>query len=313
MKIVCLESLAVEDSYMDEFKKKLEDLGHSFEYYEKSNTPELQLERSKDADIVILANTPLDTSVIENNPNLKYIDVAFTGVDHIPMELAKSKGIKISNAKGYATTPVAELCLGFMIDLLRNIPDCDKATRNLQTKAGLVGNTLKGKTVGIIGCGAIGKKVADFAKVFGANVLAFNRSKVDHPSIDEQTDLEDLLKRSDIVSVHTPLTPSTKDLISEKELSLMKPTAYLINTARGPVVNEEALAKALNDEVIAGAAIDVFDEEPPLKSSHPILMAQNVILTPHIGFATKESMKDRADIVFDNCLSYLDGTIKNEM
>lgn len=307
MKIVLLESLGVSDSIMQKHSQRLKEMGHSFCSYEKNTDPKVQAERCSDADVIMLANMPLDISVINEAKNLKFIDVAFTGVDHIPVEAAKEKGIMISNASGYATQAVAELCISFMIQLLRNIAKTELRCRNGGTKDGLIGNLLCGKTVGIIGAGAIGKRVANICKVFGCRVLAYNRSKVTDPSIDRQVSLEELLQQSDIVSLHCPLTPDTKELISKERLEQMKKSALLINTARGGVVYQEALAEALREGKIAGAACDVFDVEPPLPKDHPLLYTPNTIVTPHIAFASVESMEQRAEIVFENLYSWLDG------
>ena len=307
MKIVLLESLGVSDSIMQKHSQRLKEMEHSFCSYEKNTDPKVQAERCSDADVIMLANMPLDISVINEAKNLKFIDVAFTGVDHIPVEAAKEKGLMISNASGYATQAVAELCISFMIQLLRNIAKTEQRCRNGGTKDGLIGNLLCGKTVGIIGAGAIGKRVANICKVFGCRVLAYNRSKVTDSSIDRQVSLEELLQQSDIVSLHCPLTSDTKGLISKERLEQMKKSALLINTARGGVVDQEALAEALREGKIAGAACDVFDVEPPLPKDHPLLNTPNTIVTPHIAFASVESMEQRAEIVFENLYSWLDG------
>ena len=255
----------------------------------------------------MLANMPLAPSVLDEAKSLKFIDVAFTGVDHIPMAEAKQRGIAVSNASGYATQAVAELCISFMIQLLRNVPKTEERCRNGGTKDGLVGNLLWSKTVGIVGAGAIGKKVAALCKAFGCTVLAYNRSTVSDPAIDEQVSLEELLKRADIVSLHCPLTADTMGMIGKDQLALMKKSALLINTARGGVLDSAALAEALEKGSIAGAACDVFETEPPLPTDHPLLHCPNTIVTPHIAFSSVESMEQRADIVFHNLYSWLDG------
>ena len=307
MKIVLLEGLGVSDQVIEAHAKKLESMGHTFVAYPKNADPQVQAERSHDADVIMLANMPLAASVLETASSLKFIDVAFTGVDHIPMAEAKQRGIAVSNASGYATQAVAELCISFMIQLLRNVGKTEIRCRNGETKDGLVGNLLCGKTVGIVGAGAIGKKVAALSKAFGCSVIAYNRSTVSDPAIDEQVSLEELLKRADIVSLHCPLTAQTKGLIGKEQLALMKKSAILINTARGAVVDSEALAQALADGTIAGAACDVFEKEPPLDTAHPLLHSPNTIVTPHIAFASVESMEQRADIVFNNLYSWLEG------
>lgn len=307
MQIVLLESLGVSGEVLQKHVQKLESMGHSFTAYEKNTDPAVQTERCRNADVVMLANMPLSEAAVEKAENLKFIDVAFTGVDHIPMEAARKKGIAVSNASGYATQAVAELCISFMIQLLRNVGKTEERCRTGGTKDGLIGSLLCGKTVGIVGAGAIGKRTAALCKAFGCTVLAYNRSRVTDASVDRQVSLEELLMESDLVSLHVPLTDDTKGLIGKEQLAQMKKTAFLINTARGGVVDQDALAAALRDGQIAGAALDVFDKEPPLPEDHPLLQAPNTIVTPHIGFASVESLEQRADIVFENLYSWLDG------
>jgi D-3-phosphoglycerate dehydrogenase len=313
MNIVMLEGLGVSQTVIEKHADQLKEMGHTLTAYEKNEDPQVQAERSKDADVLILANMPLSTDAIEAADHLKFIDVAFTGVDHIPMEEAKKKGIDVSNASGYATQAVAELCISFMIQLLRNVKQTEERCREGSTKDGLIGNLLCQKTVGIVGAGAIGKKTASLCKAFGCHVIAYSRSKVEDPAIDEQVSLEELLERADIVSLHCPLTPATRGMIGEKELARMKKQAILINTARGAVVDSNALADALKEGRIAGAASDVFEVEPPLSTDHPLLQSPNTIVTPHIAFASVESMEQRADIVFDNLYSWLGGEQKNRV
>lgn len=307
MNIVLLEGLGISREALERHARRLEDMGHTLTVYERDPDPKAQAERCRDADVIMLANMPLAPSVLEAAEKLKFIDVAFTGVDHIPLAQARQRGIAVSNASGYATQAVAELSISFMIQLLRKVAGTEARCREGGTKDGLVGNLLCGKTVGIVGAGAIGKKTAALCKAFGCTVTAFSRSAVPDAAIDRQTSLEELLKESDIVSLHCPLTEETKGLIGEAQLSLMKKSAILINTARGGVVDSAALARALTEKTIAGAACDVFEMEPPLPEDHPLLHCPNTIVTPHIGFASAESMEQRADIVFENLYSWLEG------
>lgn len=313
MKIVLLEGLGVSEEIIRKQTKKLNEMGHEFVVYEKNTDPRVQAERCEDADIIMLANMPLSREAIERASHLQYIDVAFTGVDHIPMDEAGKRGIAVSNASGYATQAVAELCISFMVQLLRNVKQTEQRCREGGTKDGLIGNLLCGKTVGIIGAGAIGKRTAELCKAFGCKVIAYSRSRVEHPAIDRQVTLEELLKEADIVSLHCPLTEETRGMIGEEQLRMMKKTAVLINTARGPVADSEALAKALTEGRIAGAACDVFETEPPLDAEHPLLHTPNTIVTPHIAFASEESMEQRADIVFENLYAWLEGKQLNKV
>ena len=308
MKIAIMESLAVNSEELALRKLPFENEGHVFAEFERTTDIPTLIEEAKDADVMILANMPMPKEVINACENLKYIDIAFTGVDHVAMDAVRAKGITASNASGYSNESVAELGIGLAIDLLRNIPQVEARCRALGTKAGLVGNELMGKTVGIIGLGKIGTRSAELFHAFGCSILAHSRSiHKNAPFYVEQTDLDSLLSRSDLVVLHCPLNDSTRGLINAEALKKMKPSAYLINLARGPVVVSKDLADALNRDVIAGAAVDVFDKEPPLNADEPLLSAKNTILTPHIAFASQESMSIRAEIVFDNLLHFLDG------
>lgn len=314
MNIVLLEGLGVDKDFLDRQAVKLEEMGHTFISYEKNMDISVQIARSKDADVLMLANMPLKEEVIKECRNLKFIDVAFTGVDHIGMKEVRKRNIAVSNASGYATQAVAELCISFMIQLLRKVKQTEERCREGGTKDGLVGNLLSGKTVGIVGAGAIGSRTARLCKAFGCHVIVSSRREsVNTEVFDEKAELEDLLKRSDIVSLHCPLTEETQNLIGKQQLGCMKKSGILINTARGSVVDSHALAEALEEGRIAGAACDVFEQEPPLEQQHPLLHCPNIILTPHIAFASEESMRLRAEIVFDNLYSWLNGEQKNKI
>lgn len=313
MNIVLLEDLGCSKELIAENEKKLKELGHTFSCFSKTADIAKLKEETKNADVIMLANMPLPEEVTANASNLKFIDVAFTGVDHIPMDFAKNRGIAVSNASGYADQAVAELCISFMIQLLRDLAKAEKNTCEGGTKAGLNARLLQGKTLGILGAGAIGKRVAKLAKAFGAKVIAHNRKPVKDDSIDDNVSFDDLLAKSDIISIHTPLTPETKGMIGEKELKKMKKSAFIINTGRGPVIDSNALANALNNNEIAGAALDVFDMEPPLPEDYPLLKAKNAILTPHLAFYSEESLEDRAKIVFNNLFAWLNGKQTNKL
>ena len=312
MKIVLLESLGVSEETLAACAKPLTDAGHTFVAYPKDTDPQVQIERAKDADILMIANMPLSGEVIRACKNLKFIDVAFTGVDHVNLDAAKEMGVKVSNAAGYSTQAVAEIALCMMLSLLRNIPQVEQRCRQGQTKDGLVGCELRGKTVGIVGAGAIGCRTAELCHAFGCKVLGYKRHVTGkEPSFIEFVSLDELLQKSDIVSLHCPVNEESKHLINAQSIAKMKQGAYLINTARGPVVDSQALADALNSGYLAGAGIDVFEKEPPLSTDHPLLHSKNTIVTPHVAFASAESMVARAQIVFDNIQSYLDGNQKN--
>lgn len=312
MKIVLLEPLGISQEILDACAKPLVDAGHTFESYPKDTDPQVQIQRANDADIIMIANMPLSGEVIRACKNLKFIDVAFTGVDHVDLQAAKEMGVKVSNAAGYSTQAVAEIALCMMLNLLRNIPQVEQRCRQGQTKDGLVGCELSGKTVGIVGAGAIGCRTAQLCHAFGCKVLGYKRHIVgNEPDFIEFVSLDELLHRSDIVSLHCPINEDSKHLINAQTIAQMKQGAYLINTARGPVVDSQALADALNRGYLAGAGIDVFEKEPPLDTAHPLLHSKNTIVTPHVAFASAESMLARANIVFDNIESFLAGSQKN--
>lgn len=312
MKIVLLESLGIDAARLQAYSKPFTDAGHTFLAYEKHTDPAVQIKRAKDADALIIANMPLSGEVIRACEKLRFIDVAFTGVDHVDLAAVREKGIRLSNAAGYSTQAVAELSLCLMLSLLRNVPQVEARCRAGQTKDGLVGSELAGKTVGIVGVGAIGARVAALCHAFGCRILGYKRHvRGDEPEYIEFVPLDELLSRADIVSLHCPLNDQSRHLIDADALAKMKPSAYLINAARGPVVDSAALAKALNDGQIAGAGIDVFETEPPLTADHPLLGCPNTILTPHVAFASAQSMEARAKIVFENLAGWLEGTPHN--
>lgn len=312
MKIVLLESLGVSDQVLADCSRPLTEAGHTFEAYPKDTDPQVQIERAKDADVIMIANMPLKGEVISACDNLKYIDIAFTGVDHVDLEAAKAKNVKVSNAAGYSTQAVAELSVCMMLNLLRNVPQVEERCRQGKTKDGLVGSELQGKTVGIVGVGAIGERTARLCDAFGCKVLGYKRHVTgSEPSYIEFVSLDELLSRSDIVSLHCPLNDESRHLINKDTIARMKKGAYLINEARGPVVDSEALAEALNSGYLAGAGIDVFEVEPPLDVNHPLLHSKNTIVTPHVAFASAESMEARAHIVFDNIVKWMEGSQVN--
>lgn len=312
MNIVLLESLGIPDSLLNECVKPLIEAGHHFTAYPKDTNPQVQINRARQADVIMIANMPLSGQVISACENLKFIDIAFTGVDHVDLNAARSKGIRISNAAGYSNQAVAELTICMMLSLLRNVPKAEARCREGKTKDGLVGCELMGKTVGIIGTGAIGTRTAELCAAFGCRVLGYKRRLTgDEPSFIEFVPLDDLLSRSHIVSLHCPLNEDSHHLINRDTIAKMKKGAYIINAARGPVVESHALAEALNTGYLSGAGIDVFESEPPLDPAHPLLNSKNTIVTPHVAFASAESMETRARIVFDNITKWLEGSQAN--
>lgn len=310
MKTVLVEPLTISDEELERLSKGLKEAGNEFVAFDtKPESKEEWLERTKDADQIMLANTKMPEEVITENENLKYINIAFTGTDHVPVDLAKSKDIIVSNAAGYSDQGVAELVIGLTINLLRDIKKADWGTRNGMKTADFLGTEIHGKKVGIIGTGKIGLRTAELFKAFGADLYGYNRSESQEAKDlgIKFVSLDELLEVSDIVTIHLPLNDSTRDTIGEAEFKKMKESAILINCARGPIVNTKALVNALKNKEIAGAGIDVFDTEPPFSGDEPILKEDLALLTPHIAFFTKESMEKRAEIVFANARDFLQG------
>jgi len=313
MKIVILEPIGLSQERTAQIRADFEALNHELIIY--SNRPENDseiLKRAEFADILLLSNLPVPEKVISSCKNLKMISVAFAGVDHLPMDYCRNNNILVCNAAGYSNHAVAELTIGTAIDLYRKIDWNDSQTRELSTREGFLGSELFGKTFGIIGTGQIGSQVAHLATAFGCKVLGYNRTSRNIPNV-EFSSLEYLLKHSDIISLHIPLSEDTKHLIHKENLMLVKPTAIFVNTARGPVIDYQALSGALKTNKIAGAAIDVYEKEPPLAKSHPLLNAPNTILLPHIGYATKEAIELRGKIVVDNIRKWIAGEPQNVM
>lgn len=312
MKIVLLESLAITDEELSQLKKPFEAEGHEFVVYKRTSDIAQLIEQVKDAEVLILADMPLPGEVIKAAEHLQFINIAFTGVDHVDIKTAEKQEIAVSNASGYSNQAVAELALGMSLSLARNMRETEARVRTGGTKEGLVGWEIQGKTVGILGFGKIGRRTAELFHAFGAKILASSRShKNDAPPYVDQVEMDDLLRHSDIVVLHVPLNDSTRGLINTEKLALMKPTSLLINVARGPVVVTQDLANALNNDVIAGAGVDVFDQEPPLDPAEPLLNCKNILVTPHIAFASEQSMNLRAKIVFENLRKWLDGEQQN--
>ena len=310
MKIVIIEPLGIEKESVEKIsQEKLSE--HEIIYYDTRVTDEATLiERAKEAEILVVANLPLNRNVLSACSHLKLISVAFTGIDHLDVDYCKEKNIMICNSVGYSTVAVAEEVFGMIISLYRHLLASDERTRHQQTKDGLNLLEMAGKTIGVVGAGEIGQRVMKIAFVFDLKVLCYSRTKRMIQGV-EFVDLDTLIKESDIITLHIPATPATHHLIDADKIALMKKEAVLINTARGTIVDSEALAEALNNNKIAGAGIDVFEMEPPIPMKHPLLNAKNTILAPHIGFATKEALVKRAYVVFENIKKYLAGDPQN--
>lgn len=307
MKIVCVEPLGISQEHFEELKKNFADKGHEFDYYmDRKEDADTLASRMKCADVAVISNIKLPATVLSQCANLKYLSVAFTGLDHIDLAYCKEHNITVQNAAGYSTTAVSELAIGLMLDLLRQITHFDGTIRQGGGRGMYLGRELKGKTVGVVGTGAIGTATIRLLNAFGCKVLAYNRSEHEEvKAMATYVTLEQLLRESDIVTLHVPLNAETNHLIGAEQLKMMKPTALLINTARGNVCDIDAVVAALNNGTIQGAGFDVYETEPPLAESHPLLHAPNCVCVPHIGYASREAFDIRADIVFDHVCNYL--------
>jgi len=273
------------------------------------------LERSINAEILITNKTPLTEETIISLPKLRYIGVLATGFNVVDTTSAKGRGIIVTNVPSYSTMSVAQLVFALILELCHHVQKHSDSVHEGKWSASADFSywnypliELSGKTLGIIGFGNIGRKVADIATVFGINIIAASRNHIEQPDRKNfsWSEINELMEQSDFVSLHCPLTPETKGLINAANLGRMKSSAFLINTSRGPVVVEQDLADALNNGSIAGAGIDVLSLEPPSKDN-PLLRAKNCIITPHIAWATKEARVRLMDIAVNNVDAFLMG------
>lgn len=251
--------------------------------------------------LVVRSATKVTKDVITAGKKLKIVVRAGVGLDNIDVKAAESAGIKVFNAPEAPTVAVAELALGLMLSFARKIPQADLSMKQGEwEKKQMMGTELRGKTLGVVGTGKIGQAVAERAKAFGMSLLFYDVIKNEEFAKKvgaRYVDMETLVKSSDYVTMHVPSLPQTKNMIGARELSMMKPTAVLVNTSRGAVVDETALVKALEEKKIAGACLDVYGQEPPVGS--PLLKLQNVVLTPHVGASSVEAQRDAAVIIAD--------------
>ncbi len=284
-------------------------------------TPEkLIVERAKHADVVFTNKTVLNKEILEQLPELKYIGVLATGYDVVDISFASSKNITVTNVPGYGAPSVAQAVFSLILATANRVSEHNKSVKKgdwctsndfCYQKAPL--SELSGKTLGIIGFGSIGKNVAKIGEAFGMRIIAHTRSiPKGQPSNFELVSLDDLLVQSDYISLHCPLTDKTLNLINKDTLAKMSPHAHLINTSRGPLINEQDLASALQSGEIAGAALDVLAQEPPNKKN-PLLGLPNCIITPHIAWATREARTRLLDIATKNLTSYLNGVTINQV
>ena len=258
--------------------------------------------------IIVRSRTKITKKVIDAAPSVKIIARVGVGLDNIDTEYAESKGIKVLNAAEAAMNAVSELVIGHMIALSRSIPKADDGLKKGRwLKNELVGSELRGKYLGIIGVGNIGRNVGRIAKCLRMNLIGYDIFPINQDYVREvsmiKTDLKTLLENSDFVTCHVPLTEKTKHLINSETLSYMKPTSFLINTSRGEIIDEKSLFTALNEKRIAGAALDVFEVEPPTNTE--LLNLPNMICSPHIAAQTKEAQELASTVIAEKVIQTL--------
>lgn len=268
----------------------------------------LKMARNYDA-LIVRGRTKVRKDVIETARNLKVIGRAGAGIDNIDVDEAVRHGVRVETSASGPATSTAELVLGLMIGLARRIPQADGSMKEGKwLKKEMMGSQLKGKIVGIVGVGKVGSRVARRAKAFGMRIVFHEllpRQEVIRELDARAVSLEELLRESDFVTLHVPLTEETYHMIGERELRLMKRSAFLVNTSRGSVIDSDALLKALKGNWIAGAALDVYEEEPPKDLA--IIRMPNVICTPHIGSQTIESQRECAAVIAKKIIAILGG------
>ncbi len=314
MKITVLDAKPLDDGDMN--WTPLRELG---EVTLHDNTaPEQVFERVRGAEAIFTNKVKIGAEAMEAAPQLKFIGVLATGFDNVDANAARERGITVCNVPGYGTNFVAQTTIALLLELCHRVGAHDAAIRAGQwQRAGAFSFwngpliDLDGKTLVIIGLGAIGWRVARIAATLGMNVIAAQLPG--RESNDEEfprLPLNDALSQADVVSLHCPFSAQTRDLINAERLHLMKPTAFLVNTARGLLINDEDLAAALRDGIIAGYAADVLSQEPP-SEDHPLLSAPNCILTPHFSWASPQSRQKLLNISVENLRRFLDGTPQN--
>ena len=314
MRIVVLDSFTLNPG--DLSWKSLEEFGECAIY--DRTAPEDTVERADGAEIVLTNKTTLSSEIIERLDKLQYIVVLATGYNVVDAEAARKRGIPVSNVPTYGTDSVAQMVFAHLLNLMQNVAHHAQTVSNGRWCSSpdfcywdtpLV--ELRGLTMGIIGFGQIGQATARLALAFGMKVIAYDITMpAQMPEVCEMVKLEDVFRLADVISLHCPLTPQTENLVNEQRLALMKRTAFLINTSRGTLIDEQALADALNNARIAGAGLDVLSIEPP-DEKNPLLKARNCYVTPHIAWATRAARERLLNVALDNVASFLAGRPNN--
>jgi len=312
MKIVILNESFLQEEHL----QKLRQLGE-VEVYTDTGDEQTAIERLKTADVAVADCwlTPLNSTVLSQVPQLRYLVVNSTGYDQVDLAAARAHNISIANVPGFSTEGVAEHAIALLFAITRHITVADKAMHRKPFQIDpadtannvFTGIDLRGKTIGVIGLGNIGTRIAELAQGLGMHVIGYNRTPRSIPGVKNVT-FGELIAQSDVVSLSTALHEEIKDLINAAVLQKMKPTAYLINTARGGLVNESDLAAALQQGTIAGAGLDVITD---WSLDNPLLQCENVVLTPHLAFFTAESLQNMANIIVANIEGFAEGQQPN--
>lgn len=310
MKIVVVDHVYLEKEHIE----KLRSIGELEVFGEPSKTLDELKERIKSADIVIVGWTDLTKSVIDSAQKLKMISIWATTCHYADLKAAKERGIVVTHVPSYATESVAEHTFALLFAAVRRLTHADKHVRNGGFDWRPFGGVeLYGKTLGVVGTGSIGLRVAEIARVFNMRVLGYdkypNKSKAKEVGI-EYVDLPMLLKESDFVTLHVTLMSETEGLVGKKEIEAMKKGAVIVNTSQGKIIDERALVGALESGRVSYAGLDVLEKEPPNKDN-PLFKLDNVVLSPHIGFHTVEAKKRCSDICIDNVMKFLEGHPQN--
>ena len=285
--------------------------------YDRTSPCEL-LQRAAEADVLITNKTVITKDDLQKLPAVKYIGVLATGYNIVDIEAAKERGIVVTNIPAYSTKSVAQMVFAHILNITQRVGHYAHANKNgrwdqnpdfCYWDTNLI--ELDGKSIGIIGLGNTGYATSQIALSFGMKVYAYtSKHQFQLPVGIHKLELDELFKTCDIISLHCPLTPSTKEIVNKERLALMKPTAIIINTGRGPLVNEQDLADALNEGKIAAAGVDVLSTEPP-KADNPLLKAKNCFITPHIAWATVEARERLMQTAFENLADFINGTPQN--
>lgn len=310
MKIVFLDSLSLGNKDLSRFEK----FGDFIEY--RTTSKEQLAERILDADIIITNKVYLGKEELSLAKNLKLICISATGINNVDISVAKKMNIKVINVKDYSTESVAQMAITYMLNLSASLIDYNNLSKTgewanspIFTKLSFPFSNLKGKKLGIIGYGAIGKRVEQLARVFGMDILISERPGNQLKRFD-RISFEEVLENSDFITIHTPLDANTKNLFNIDTFRKMKSSAFLINTARGPIINEEDFYIALKNNIIAGGAIDVMTVEPP-KEDNPLFTLNNLIITPHIAWASDESISKLLEGVEKNITDFFNGQLES--